>query len=420
MALRLLLPRVFFALVTVAALACAQETIGSLHVKGLQRVPEAAALEFSGLHLADPFSQDALNAACQKMVDSGFFLSAAYTFTPSNNNGKISYAVDFQVTEDSDEMVRVKIDLPGIDGAAMLTRMEAQDRLIQPLMPNNDAATAYYRHAIEAELATAGTPMSLTIKRVLATRMQIAVVFRPVNPPRLTSVQFQGNAGLDSEVLFDTIRKVVLDQDYSELDLRQALALNTTPFYEERGYLRVSFGSITLAGANGTVTATVPVTEGPVWKLGNVDIAGTELPVAEMLRVANFPTAKLANWALISQSLDRMQDPLRASGYLERHIEPERIFHDETITVDLRIHVNKGQQFQFAALKIEGLPPALATAAQSDWQMVPGSTYNEVFEREYLRHLLSLNHDRRLEVSIRRNVRPNSTAVDVVILGHTR
>jgi outer membrane protein assembly factor BamA len=210
------------------------------------------------------------------------------------------------------------------------------------------------------------------------------------------------------------VSKLVVGEGYSRRFLGRVVVKNLLPIYEEKGYLTATFPAIHTTG-DAAMNATVTVNEGPLWRLGNIDLQGDALPSAEMLQAGKFATGAVANWKEILASVDRMIPVLTRDGYLRMHARPERVYHDSTHVVDLLIKVNKGPQFTFGALQITGLDPTAQQHVMSMWKLPAGAPMNELYFTEYFHEALPYLRGRFRTFKREYRQRPNSNVMDVVI-----
>jgi outer membrane protein assembly factor BamA len=157
------------------------------------------------------------------------------------------------------------------------------------------------------------------------------------------------------------------------------------------------------------------VQEGRAWKLGEIELSGDNLPVGQMLRAGTFRKGEVANWKEIQISIARMFQVLRADGYLSPKGNPNRIFHDETGTVDVRVEVHRGTRFYFGTLEIQGLSAKESETAQEMWELRPGAPLDGPYLDEFVGKVFSLSHGSSRSVNREMNVRQPGNLVDVVL-----
>jgi outer membrane protein assembly factor BamA len=402
-------------LLSASSVAFAQGRLAEVHVSGTSR-PTAAVLSAAGLKIGQAVAPKDLDSACRSLMDSGFFRAASYKYQSRASATGVSYSLSFDLTDES-SLVPVVLDIPNADQEQLWTQFKAADPLLDKQMPDTDGAERYYRHALEQLLAKSGSPQPLIAKREAdLTRHQMIVVFRPAKLPKLRQITFEGNHAIDSATLENTIHKVAIGEDYSDREFRLVVESNLTAKYEELGYLQVRFPKITAVPQGpDSIAASVTVEEGRSWKLGDVQLAGDNLPADQMVRAGKFRKGEVANWKEIQISIARSFQVLRADGYLSPHGNPNRIFHDETGMVDLRVDVQRGARFYFGTLEIQGLNAKEIETAQDMWELRPGAPLDGPYLDDYVGKVFSLAHSSKRNVNREMNVRQPGNLVDVVL-----
>src|SRR5579875_2934058 len=410
----MMLSRLLLAVAISAGAALAQGRLAEVHVSGSSR-GTAAVLSASGLKLGQPITPKDLDAACQHLLDSGFFRGASYQYRSKSEPGGLTYSVNFDLTDES-TLVPVVLDMPNTDPDQLWARFKSADPLLDRQMPDTDGAQRYYQHALEDLLAKSGNPQPLIAKREAELgKGKIVVVFRPANLPKLRQIAFEGNHVFDAPTLEKVIHKVAVGDDYSDREFRVVVEANLIPMYEEKGYLKVTFPKIVAVplGANG-VLAAVTIQEGRLWKMGDVQLNGDNLPVDQMLRAGKFRKGEAANWKQILISLDDMRQVLRADGYLSASATPNRVFHEETGDVDLRVDVQRGARFYFGTLEIRGLSAKDVDKAQEMWELRPGAPMDGPYLDEYVRNVFGVV-SAKSNVNREMSIRQPGNLVDVVL-----
>jgi outer membrane protein assembly factor BamA len=409
-----MLSRVLLAATLTACAALAQGRLTEVQVSGSARTT-AAVLAASGLKLGQPVTPNDLDAACRRLVDSGFFRGASYRYQSKTAPGGVSYSVNFDLTDET-TLVSVVLDIPNTDQDQLWTKFKAADPLLDRQMPDTDGAQHYYQQALEDLLAKSGNPQQLIAKREADLgKGKLVVVFRPANLPKLRQITFEGNHVFDAATLERVIHTVAVGQDYSDREFRVVVEANLTPMYEEKGYLKAVFPKIVAVPlSKDAVLAAVTIEEGHVWKLGDVQLMGDNLPAHQMLRAGKFRKGDIANWKQILISLDDMRQVLRADGYLSASAQPNRVFRDTTGDVDLRVDVQRGARFYFGSLELRGLSAKENNKAQEMWELRPGAPMEGPCLDEYVRSVFGIVRAKS-NVNREMSVRQPGNLVDVVL-----
>jgi len=374
-----------------APAALAQRPIVEVKVTGNERLAAAAVIAASGLHKGQTATRVELDAAAQKLANTGFFASVTYRYDPQTAGGVTGYALTFQVSEQP-ALAPVELDIPGQDAEHLWQQLKSADALLDKQMPNNDRASDYYKRVIEAVLRKSNHPEEIVMKNEADLHTgKMVVICHPAHLPKIAALRFEGNAAIADGALQAAMAKVAMGQEYTERDFRRKLELNLIPLYEELGRLTVAFPSVKMAEAgDGAVTVTAGIDEGPVWRLGKVILTGEALPLADMHDAARFAHGAPANWKLFMASVDKMEQVLRRDGYIAVASNPVRTFHDSAQEVDVNVAVKKGSQFLFGELHIEGLDTGTQQRLAGLWKLPSGAPMNQPYINEFVRSSLPI------------------------------
>ena len=395
--------------------ALAQRPIVELRVAGNDRIKAGAVIAASGLHLKQVVARKDLDTAAQRLFDTGFFSMVNYRYDPKQAGGESGFSVTLEVTEEK-ARTPVVLDIPGILESQLWAELLAGDGLAGKYIPDNDRATAYFTHAIEAVLRKANRQDEIVMKNEgdLHSNQRLEV-FHPARLPKVAAIQFEGNAAISTEALQAAMSKAAIWQDYTERDFRKKLELNLRPLYEQKGYLTVAFPRVKVAASGADAEVTAEVNEGPVWKLGKVDLRGEGIAAPELLAAGGFASGDTANWKEFLSAVSRMERELKRDGYIAVASKPARGFRDDGRTVDVAIDVKKGKQFYFGELHVKGLDEAAEKQVMGLWTLPSGAPMNQPYIGEYVRAAALTLRGKIKSASSTLNVRPETSVADVEV-----
>lgn len=362
--------------------------VAAVKVVGSARLPAAAIVRAAGVRPGQNAMPADLDAAAAALFNTGLFTSVNYRYDSVPATEPQTYNITFQVTEDRAD-TDVRIEIPGVDEAAIWKDLEVSDPLVTRRMPHNDRAGEFYCRAVERVLEKLNHHEKVVVASSVdlrSRRMDTTLV--PANPPKVVAVTVEGTHALPAAMVRDAIARVVVGNRYSEREFRQVLDLNVRPFYEERGYLKVDFPAIRLTSVGADLSVAVQVSEGTPWTLGMIALSGDRLPDDAMRKAAALWDVHTANWKLILEGITRMEKVLRRDGYLNVTSKTVRLFRDDGRTVDLRIEFNKGKQFVLGSLTITGLNPRDEERARSLFRIHPGEALDQPYLEDYVKQCL--------------------------------
>ncbi len=145
-------------------------------------------------------------------------------------------------------------------------------------------------------------------------------------------------------------------------------AVNLLKYVTDRGYLRASIGEpkirfVNIADAARTtgdvpIRLIIPITEGPLHKLGKLEIQDATVLTADQAR-AQFPikTGDVINAGLMDEALNRLRKYYGRLGYLQFaptiNFKFSPTVNNETVT-DITIKLNEGMRFRLGRLEFSG------------------------------------------------------------------
>src|SRR5262249_10636568 len=193
----------------------------------------------------------------------------------------------------------------------------------------------------------------------------------------IEEVIFEGNNVFSSAELSRLLRRVSADVFLRAFGRRNVFtrerfqedAARLMRYMTDRGYLNASVGEpkirfVNIADAAKTtgdvpVRLIIPITEGPLHKLGKLIVRDGSVLTLEQAR-AQFPIkeGEVINGSLIEATLARLRDLYGRLGYLQ--FAPEIVFKSSTppvnneVVTDITITLNEGRRFTIGRLDFVG------------------------------------------------------------------
>jgi outer membrane protein assembly factor BamA len=339
-------------------------------------------MDLAGLHIGVPIDQAAMEAASQKLNQSGLFEFVNFSYGPGPKQG---YILTLKVADPS-SLFNATIDIPGTNEDELWRWLASRYPSLDHKVPANEAGQQFVARQLEEHVGAAleGHHVVGRLETVLTPGGKSIISFQPDPLPRIASMSFTGQSELTSQELMGLIPKDVMEQGYTDRTFRRAVELNIRRAYEERGMYRVRFPSILAQREAGwSVSVKTSIEEGAKYTLGDVQIVGDKLPVEAMLKAAKFRKGEIANWTEIQNSIWEMERPVRRMGYFHASAKPGRILHDEQHVLDLKVPFNLGQFYTFGQLRITGLTPKLEAEARKIWNLTPGAVFDYDYPRDF-------------------------------------
>ncbi len=362
-------------LILLAALAAQCGTVGSIHVEGNSRLPSAAVIAASGLKPGISASPRDLQAAAQRLMDTGLFSSTNYRYNPGGSREKPVMDVTLIVGEIS-ELRPCRIQIPGADEESVWAWLARNEPLVEKRIPANDAAESFYQRAIERFLAERLGRQEKVIAKLSTPRIGsdvVVCVFRPEILPRVGALRFEGNQSIPAADLAKALGPVATGAEYTELDFRDWVERNLRPLYENIGRLRVSFPRVAAEpDASGGLIVTTTVEEGTLYRIGALEIEGGELPPA-VLQLMEPKPGDVVNAQAIVACTWKMESALPHYGYFHPSSKIDRTLDDQQHLARVAVTIRTGRQSRMGELRFVGLDPQSEERNRKRWPLAPGA-----------------------------------------------
>jgi outer membrane protein insertion porin family len=180
----------------------------------------------------------------------------------------------------------------------------------------------------------------------------------------IKDIEFEGNQHFSSKEL----RKVMetkergfvvvawitgagkLNRDNLERDLEKLSA-----FYYNHGYIKAKIGEPKIDIKNQWIYITIPVQEGPQFKVGKLDMTGDLLEDKDkLLKLLQTPKDKVYSREVLQQDLTTLADFYADHGYANADIVPLIKENNENLTVDVTFDIHQGEKVYFERIDIAG------------------------------------------------------------------
>lgn len=359
--------------------------IASLAVEGNSSYSEKAVIDASGLKIGEGANKQRFEDARDRLLVTGAFDSVGYRYFNAAD-GK-SYDAVFQITEAIPVYPFRFDDLPA-SPKELEDLLKSHDPLYGSKIPATKPKIELYQKIVQDYLtAKKGFTGTVAGKVEADAPEKLAIVFRPAGSlPAISDVSFTGNSTIPSTMLKPAINGVAIGIPFNESRFRQLLDSSIKPLYEARGRLRVKFPVVKAEPSKEVkgIDILVTVDEGAVYNLGDIEIQGKDLPLKELNRAADFKPGDVANMTLVNEGVDRIRNYLRHQGYIMALPTPQRQLDDTKKVLNLLIDVEKGPQYTFRSLKIEGLDIESEPVIRKMWGMEEGKPYNPDYPKVFL------------------------------------
>ena len=380
---------ILFTLIAAAAFAGAQDArvIAHIEFEGLKHVKAEEALDASGLKTGQPFKIEEIDAAAQRLLDSGIFKQIGYRTRTAANKVTITFQVeeassgDFPVAFDNfiwftEEQLAeaVRREVPLFNGRAPAAG-KMSDEIARALQQLLDEQKIPGKVEYLASQDMSG--------RMLAHIFSVSGVKMPI-----CKIRFIGAKNLP-EAKLASIAKELSDTDYSSELVRGFSGMKLIAAYREAGQLRAKFappiGKPDPKCKDG-VEVTLAVDEGLIYSWSGIDWTGATALTPDQLNAAlGIKPGEVANGLKFDRGLIDVTKAYGREGYIEARVNPVPEFNDNARTVGYKIEVREGPQYRMGALFFKGLSERDAKALRDAWRLKRGDIFNQGYLEDFFK-----------------------------------
>jgi len=362
--------------------------IAKIEFEGLSRLSAEEVIASTELKIGQPFDLAALDAAAQKLIDSGMFKNVAYRTRATGDQMTITFRVEetkrresrvvfdnFIWFTDTELMAAIKRDVPTFNGTAP-DEGDTVERIRKSLQ------RFLHENKIEA------TVSHITSQDSIGSAAQEHVFgVADINLP-ICTLHFPG-ASKVSEARLIASAKPLVGSDYSNKFVGLFAARNLSAIYRELGYLKVAFSPPTAKpessmNCKSGVEVTIPVDEGQVYKWLKAEWSGNKgMTPTELDTVLDMKADQPANGVKLDKASTQLRKAYGRKGFITAQFRVEPEFDDNASTVIYKYDVREGPQFRMGQLTTKGFSEAEAKLLVSKWELKPGDVFDEGYNVEF-------------------------------------
>src|ERR1700722_9615044 len=325
----LLLPRA-------AAQTPAPETapLNEIRTQGLKTFPEAQVTALSQLTKGSLVGKSDLQAAADRLLETGLFAKVNYTFQTRGEGLTVSFQLE--------EAPRVPIyfdNIPWFADSELADAIRKKFPFFDNTLPEAGAVVDQVSDTLKDLLAS--RQLNVTVEHELLTNPLgdgNVQAFRVEGVAfYIASVQF-GDPSLASSHLVQQQLSEVQGKPFSRMTIDLFLSEQLRPFYLQQGYLRVKLGppEVRLTGNPNQklpdqIPVYVPIATGAIYHFKGAQWSGNSvLSSITLSHELGMKPGDVANGMQIEAGWDRDREEYGQHGYLDAKLDPVASYDDQT------------------------------------------------------------------------------------------
>lgn len=388
-----LLLRLLPVLLILSAPVAAQQnfTIQKIEFEGLNRVSSEEAIATTGLKIGERFALTLLDAAAQKLMDSGLFNKVGYKTRAANQQLTITFQVEEAIVttsrvvfdnfiwfEDATLIGAIKRELPSFTGTAP-DNGDTVERIVKALQ------RFLHEQKIEA------TVSHMTSQDAPGSSSQEHVFTVNGVPMPICSLHFPGAKNVSEARLIEGAKELK-GNDYSRKFAGLFAANNLVSIYREVGQLKATFAPPlakpeATANCKSGVELTIPVDEGAIYNWNRADWSGNNaLSAQELNALLPVKAGQPVNGVKLDQAPQDIAKAYGRKGYLLARVKSQPEFDDQAQNVLYKMIVVEGPQFRMGRFMTKGFSESETKELLSRWELKSGDVYDTEYTTEFTKN----------------------------------
>lgn len=387
---------------------------GNISVEGNQRIETTAIVAYAGLSTGTPISGGELNAAYQRVLDSGLFETVE--MVPSGNRLVIKVAEFPTINRISFEGNQRLKD----EALTQLVESESR-RVLNPATAERDAARITQAYAEAGRLAARVNPR---IIRRSENRADLVFEVFEGGIVEIERISFVGNQNFSDGRLRRVLEtkqagllRAFFQQDTFVNDRIEFDKQVLRDFYLSRGYVDFRTLSVNaeLSRERDSFFITFNVEEGQQFSFGNItavsEVDGVDAQA--YLDTLRIKPGVIYTPSLVENSIGRMERFALKEGQDFLRVDPRITRNDRDLTLDVEFAISRGPRVFVERIDIEGNTTTLDKVIRQQFRIVEGDPFNPREIRESAERIRALGFFAAAEVDAREGSTPDQVIVDV-------
>lgn len=320
--------------------------VSDIRVEGLQRVSAGSVFTALPIRVGDVLTQADIQSATRELF-------------------KVGYFADVSIGRDGDVLVLVIKERPAINVIEIEgNKVIKTENLMDSLKDNNLAEGQIFQRATLEGITQAlqreyigqgryGASVKIDVEDLPRNQVKVKIDITEGTVARIKQINFVGNGAFDDDELVDLFELkssgwfswISGNDKYSREKLQGDLE-RVESYYLDRGYLnfKVDSTQVSLSPDKSKIFITVNVTEGDIYKVSKVDLAGDPaIDEAIVRRMILVQPEQTFSQILMTTSAEYITQRLGNEGYTFAKVEgiPERNDEDKTVVITFFIEPGK-------------------------------------------------------------------------------
>jgi len=373
------------------AAAPATATLREVHSEGMKNISESQITVLSNLEIGAPVARADLQAAADRLVQTGLFAKVSYNFQTRQDGVVLTFHV-----EESPRLPAYFDNIPWFSDGELGDAIRKKLPFFDGTLPAAGTVVEQAADAVSELLRTHGLRIAI----------EHQVQPNPLGDGSVQSFQVHGAtlqiAGLEfSDPALASLPVVrahlseIIGKPYSRLTIELFLAEQIRPVYLQKGYLRAKLGppEVRLTGDPNQklperLPVFIPVVTGPAYKWDAARWHGNSaLSEITLNNLLGEKSGAVANGQEMEAGWDRIREQYGVKGYLEVKIDAMPSYDYAAQTISYAVSIEEGPAYHFGKLVLSGLSLEGERRLKQAWPLTEGALFDKSVFEEFLTKL---------------------------------
>src|SRR5713101_6851352 len=369
----------------------AAAALHEIHAEGEKLLTEAQVVAITGLIPGAQIGRNDLQAAADKLVQSGLFAKVSYNFQTRLAGVLVTYHV-----EESPRIPAYFDNIPWFSDSELRDAIRTKLPFFDGTLPEAGATVDLASDAVKELLSSHGLQISLEHTAVAnpGGEGNVQVIRIEGAALQIAKLEF-GDPSLSASKAVQQHLSEILGKPYSRMTIDLFLSEAIKPIYLQHGYLRAKLGppEVRLTGNPNQklpeqIPVYVPIATGEVFHWKTFHWTGhTLLSEFTLNSLLGAKPGDIADGMQIEAGWDRIREEYSHRGYLDAKLDPVAAYDDHSHTVSYSVNILEGTQYHFAKMILTGLSLAAERKLREAWPIAAGDIFDKAKFEEILTQL---------------------------------
>lgn len=392
--------------------------ITAVEVKGLKRIEEAAVKNKISVKLGEVISQEKISGDIKAIYRMGYFEDVKVDIEPFEGGVKVIYTVKEKPTV-------IKVSFEG-------NREYEDERLkeVVTILPgaiaditliNDNALKLKYFYESEGYYFAKIVPI---IKRISEHEVELTYAIEENHKVKIKEIKFEGNklisTGKIKKVMSTSERKIYSfitgSGFFRKLEMIQDIE-KIKDLYHDNGFLKVSVGEpkIDFSDDKRWMTITIPISEGPQFKIANFKIEGLQdrKQEQEIKALVKLKSGEVFSKAKMRKDIEAITSYYSDRGYALASVVPDVIPNEEKLTVDVVYNLKPGEKFIIGRINISGNTKTIDKVIRREIRLDEGDDYSASKIQKSKKKLEDLQYFETVDINQKPELETKTVNLDV-------